>query len=481
MFQKGTEMKEESRKFQTRRDFLQSAALAGTTLILSPMISADQDSNETQDDINVALIGAGSQGQVLLNACRNIPGIRFKALCDIWENYNRKRTARIFKAYGHEVNQYEDYKQMLAEEKDLDAAIIATPDFCHAEQTIACLKAGLHVYCESEMSNTIEDAKKMVQAAKQTGKLLQIGRQRRSNPRYLHCYEKLIKEYELFGQFKAINGQWNRTIYNSLGWPEGYSISLEKLNKYGYKSMEQFRNWKWYKGLGSGPVVDLGSHQFDVYNWFLEATPKAITANGRINFHKKYGYEWYDTIMILCEYETSNGSVSAFYQVLPYDVNFRTYEKFIGNQGTFWISEYNSRDMIYPERIGVNSSNWIKCINEGQLTASEETLKEIARRPESFEIIFIVDETPLPIQKNDKKEEFLPVVREKPSLHLPVTMSGKPYHQPHLENFFDTIRGKAQLNCPAEVGYKTAVTVLKINEAIETGKKLQFKPEDFVV
>ena len=74
---------------------------------------------------------------------------------------------------------------MLSDEKDLDAVIIATPDFWHAEQTIACLKAGLHVYCEKEMSNTLEGARKMVQAAKQTGKLLQIGHQRRSNPRYI--------------------------------------------------------------------------------------------------------------------------------------------------------------------------------------------------------------------------------------------------------------------------------------------------------
>jgi len=57
----------------------------------------------------------------------------------------------------------------------------------------------------------------------------------------------------------------------------------------------------------------------------------------------------------------------------------------------------------------------------------------------------------------------------------------KPVHQPHLENFFDAIRGKAKLNCPGEVGYETAVAVLKANEAIEQGKKLNFKPEDFKV
>ncbi len=468
-------MKEKNEYFQTRRDFLQTAAFAGTALIFSPMISAQQDSEQNQDDINIALIGTGAQGQVLLNSCKNIPGVKFKAICDIWENYNRKRTARILKAYGYIVNEYEDYKEMLAKENDLDAVIIATPDFCHAEQTIACLKAGLHVYCEKEMSNTLEGARKMVEAARQTGKLLQIGRQRRSNPRYIHSYNKLIKEYDLFGQFKAVSGQWNRKIYESLGCPANAPIPPETLTRYGYKSIGQFRNWQWYKGLGNGPVVDFGAHQIDIFNWFLEATPKAITATGSINFDKKLGYEWYDTVMALIEYETSHGTVSAFYQTIPYDEGYETLEKFVGNQGTLMISEYNTRDMIYPERKTMNPKKWYQCVMDGNLTASDITMQMIkSMDPDNFARLFRVEETPdIPELKKSASSQS--------SLHLPTTNSDKPYHQPHLENFFDAIRGKAKLNCPAEVGYKTAAVVLKINEAIETGKKIQFKPEDFKV
>ena len=69
--------------------------------------------------------------------------------------------------------------------------IVATPDFWHAPHTIDCLKAGKHVYCEKEMSNTLEGARSMVMAQRETGKLLQIGHQRRSNPRsarrWRHC------------------------------------------------------------------------------------------------------------------------------------------------------------------------------------------------------------------------------------------------------------------------------------------------------
>jgi hypothetical protein len=55
----------------------------------------------------------------------------------------------------------------------------------------------------------------------------------------------------------------------------------------------------------------------------------------------------------------------------------------------------------------------------------------------------------------------------------------KPFHQTHLENFFDAIRGQARLNCPAEIGYETAVAVLKVNEAVEAARKLNFTPEEF--
>ena len=62
-----------------------------------------------------------------------------------------------------------------------------------------------------------------------------------------------------------------------------------------------------------------------------------------------------------------------------------------------------------------------------------------------------------------------------------VAKTDTPQHQLHLENFFDTIRGKAQLNCSGEKGYETAVTVLKVNEAIEAARKIEFRSEDFTV
>src|SRR5690606_36508447 len=143
----------------------------------------------------------------------------------------------------HEATPYIDYKEMLAAEKDLDAVVIATPDFVHAEITNTCLKAGLHVYCEKEMSNDIEEARSMVKTAHETGKLLQIGHQRRSNPYYKHA-NRLMHEKKLFGDITHVSGQWNQAKHVDLGWPKRYELDEALLNKYGYANMAQFRIWR---------------------------------------------------------------------------------------------------------------------------------------------------------------------------------------------------------------------------------------------
>jgi len=436
-----------------RRSFLRSTAAVGAGLVFSRSLSA-QTGSGTEDDMNVALLGAGAQGQVLMNACLKIPGVRFTAVCDIWEAYNQKRTSRLLDRYGHKNNTYVDYQQMLDKEKGLHAVIIATPDFWHAEHTIACMKAGLHVYCEKEMSNKLEDARKMVQTARQTGKLLQIGHQRRSNPRYIHCYEKLLKNAKVLGRITTINGQWNRAARPPLGWPKTAVIDQPTLEKYGFQSMDQFRNWRWYKGLGGGPIVDLGSHQIDIYSWFIDILPKSVIASGGTDYYDKSTHQWHDTVMAIYEYQTKDGVVRAFYQTITTNSSNGYFEAFMGDEGTLQISEAASRGAVYREPTAPDWDKWVKLgyLNE-------------------------------PVQEEQTETEAMLDVRETvapPAYELPVTMD-KPYHQPHLENFFDAIRGKATLNCPAEVGYETAVAVLKVNEAVEAGRRLEFKPDEFKV
>ena len=437
-----------------RRQFIKAGAAAGASLILAPHVLTGARSFGVTD-INVALLGAGAEGQVLMNACLKIPGIRFKAVCDIWTEYSQKRVYRLLKKYGHELNKYEDYKEMLTTEKDLDAVIIATPDFWHAEHATACLEAGLHVYCEKEMSNTLEGAKQIVEATKKSEKLLQIGHQRRSNPRYIHCYEHIIKETKMLGRITTINGQWNRAVQPDLGWPEKYAIPQERLEKYGFKSMAQFRNWRWYKGLGGGPVVDLGSHQIDIYSWFLDAVPSSVMASGGTDYYDTTTHEWYDTVMAMFEFDTSEGMVRAFYQTITTNSNLGYFENFMGDQGTLQISVSAGRAGIYREQ---SAPLWDKWVDKGFLNAPKEEASDPAN-----EVVLDVRETLAP-----------------PKYELPVVFTD-PYHKPHLENFFNSIRGTDTLNCPAEVGYETAVAVLKVNEAVEIASPVKYNKSEFVI
>ena len=437
-----------------RRQFIKTSTAAGASLILAPHVLTGAKSFGV-DDINVALLGAGAQGQVLMNACLKIPGIRFKAVCDIWKEYNQKRVYRLLGKYGHKLNAYEDYREMLANEKDLDAVIVATPDFWHAEHATACLEAGLNVYCEKEMSNTLEGAKQIVRAEKKSGKLLQVGHQRRSNPRYIHCYEKLIKEAKILGHITTINGQWNRAVQPDLGWPEKYAIPQPRLEQYGFQSMAQFRNWRWYKGFGGGPIVDLGSHQIDIFSWFLDAVPSSVMASGGTDYYDSQTHEWYDTVMAMFEYDTPKGLVRAFYQTITTNSNMGYFENFMGDQGTLQISESAGRAGIYREQ---SAPLWDKWVDKSFLNAPAEE-----KIPNVSGAVLDVRETVVP-----------------PKYELPVTFND-PYHKPHLENFFNSIRGKDTLNCPAEVGYETAVVVLKVNEAVEKASLLEYDSNEFTL
>ena len=449
------ENKQGSREMN-RRTFLASTAAAGTGLAIARTAVA-QDTSSKSDDVNIAIIGTGAQGLVLIEAIRNIPGIRFKGVCDIWSYSQRYGSGRL-KSYGHTVNVYEDYREMLDKEKDLDAVVIATPDWMHAEHAIACMETGLHVYCEKEMSNSLEKARDMVLASRRTGKLLQIGHQRRSNPRYIHAVDTLIHGEKLLGRVTQAYGQWNRAKSDDLGWPKRYELDSATLAKYGYDSMSQFRNWRWYRKYGGGPIVDLGSHQIDIFSWVFGTNPKSVMASGGIDFYEHH--EWYDNVMTIYEYENEEGTARAFYQVLTTTSHGGFGETFMGEDGSIEISEISARG---------NSA-----LKEDNID-TDPKWDELARRG-------LLRKTRAPIRETATRNVFVDV-RETPMLGkwpLPVELA-KLAHQPHLENFFDAIRLGKPLNCPGEVGYETAVAVLNVNEAVEAGRKLEFNEEDFIV
>ena len=125
----------------------------------------------------------------------------------------------------------------------------------------------------------------------------------------------------------------------------------------------------------------------------------------------------------------------------------------MGDQGTLVISESASRGAAYREP---TAPEWDKWVSLGYLKAPAADQP----KPQTNAVL-------------DVRETVAP-----PSFELPVKFDD-PYHKPHLENFFNAVWSKEKLNCPVEVGYETAVMVLKVNEAVESGRKLNLDPQEF--
>ena len=453
---------------------------------ITPVVFGD-DKTSRGDNLKVALLGAGSRGKVLLGSCLRWKnsGIRFQAVCDIWKNYHRSWVCdllRKFKHFGHEGRAYSDYREMLAKEKGLDAVIIATPDFCHAEQTIACLQAGLHVYCETPMARSLAEARKMVAVSQSTGKLLQIGHHRRSDPRFLHCLHKIIRELRLPGRITTVNAYWNSPVRTERIMPEKYTIDDDTLERFGYGSMREFLNWRYYRRLGSGPFGERAHSQLDVLNWFFDTLPLSVMASGGTDFYPSRGYEFYDNVMAFYEYKTKEGIARVFYQTLTTSSNKYYGLEFMGDEGTLVISEkpyvcymlQEPRDTVSGEQ----KDKW-------DILENKKVIKELTWPVDieyEYKNIKIKENDP---QKEEESNATKGVTDSRQSPGLPkydiLINQGRPAYQPHLQNFFDSIRrnDKTKLVCPGEIGYQNLVMVLKTYEAVRKGTKVAFKPQNF--
>jgi len=149
--------------------------------------------------------------------------------------------------------------------------------------------------------------------------------------------------------------------------------------------------------------------------------------------------------------------VKAYYQTQTTNGSQGYFENFMGDQGTLVVSEseLNYAGTLYRDP---NAPAWDTWIQKGYVTAPR--LQEVRQQADTGAVA-------------DVRESVSPDEHK-----VPVVLRD-PYHQPHLQNFFDAVRGRAALTCPPEVGYETAVTVLKVNEAIDATSRLSFSAGDF--
>lgn len=451
----------------TRRDFIAKSGLGAGMLLGAPSILKAKEAGFKGDEIRVGFIGCGKQHEVLFNAMVNIPGIRYVAACDIMKERVGGTFGRVRSRFGYNIGRYLDAEEMLEKEADnMDAVFVSTPDFWHAPHTVMALEAGCHVYCEKMMSNTIDGARSMVAAMDRTGKLCQIGHQRRSNPRYVFVLNELIKKENVCGQLINLNGQWNRALSSSQDIVYGKPANLpdaETLRKYGFNSgsdeklseealRHRFLNWRFYTSLSGGPISDLGAHQIDIFNWFLGAQPKSVMASGGRSYFKDR--EHFDNVMCIFDYDTPQGNARAFYQVLTTtSAGGGYYETFMGTNGTIEMSEREAYTNIYKESGAENSDQWDTLVKRGLLK------KEAAGAAAGG---------------SDAIASYASAPPDKYA--LPGGIS-KPPHRHHIENFLSAIRGQAELTCDARHALESEAPIYWVNPAANSSQIINFTEE----
>ena len=318
-------------KGRGRRNFLK--AMAGAPALVALGAAAVTRGPVKGGPVRAALIGTGDMGTGhLRNSCdKNF--IDLQALCDINPKRRAAAAELLVNSGWPKPAEYDDWHEML-ERENLEAVIIATPLWTHAEITVGCLDAGKHVLCEKMMAKSEADCARMLEAARRNRRVLEIGYQRFYNPIYQAAYENIIKPGTLGDVYYARtawhrNASWRRTM-------EPPSPDFEA-SKWGYPDWEHLLNWRMYKQYSEGLMAELGSHKLAVTNWFFGGPPEAVYMRGGIDEYKD-GREVYDHVYATFEYP--GGRVATFTSIQSNAFD-GAYEAFMGTKGMLILSNEN--------------------------------------------------------------------------------------------------------------------------------------------
>ena len=325
----------------TRRHFLQ-ASTAGLAASALAAQNEPEKKISPNDRIRVALIGAGGMGSSDAESSQQVPGVELVAVSDIYQG----RLIRAKERWGSELFTTRDYRELLAR-KDIDAVIIATPDHWHAQISIDAMNAGKDVYCEKPMVQRVQDGMAVVEAQKNTSRIMQVGSQRVSSIVYKKAQELL--QSGAIGELNMVEAWWDRN--SAIGAWE-YSIPpdatpqnidwdrfLGRAPKVPFEPVRLFR-WRNYRDYGTGVAGDLFVHLFSGMHFVTGAHgPTRVFASGGLRFWKD-GRDVPDVFLGLYDYPATD-SHGAFNLALR--VNFVSGAgetsgfRFVGSEGILAI------------------------------------------------------------------------------------------------------------------------------------------------
>ncbi len=286
----------------TRRRFIKNSAVTTTGIALGLHSFGVRSVLGANDRIRMGFIGVGNRGWKLLRSFMSHDNVDIVALCDVYEPYLLRDLSRVDprlkkelgekippmgenEMFKGKVDRYKDFRKLL-ERKDIDAVCISTPDHWHAVQTIMACEAGKDVYVEKPLSITIHEGRRMVEVAKKTNRIVQVGINRRGLPVYQEAV-KLVQGGKI-GQVSVARAYRVSNMFpNGIGNakpeepPKGFDWDMwlgpRAYRPYQYNiAPYKFRWWKSYSSQNG----NWGVHYIDAIRWLMnEEAPIAITAH----------------------------------------------------------------------------------------------------------------------------------------------------------------------------------------------------------
>jgi len=248
-----------------RRTFLVQTAgsLAGAVLVPDLELTGPRRLPEPK---LVALVGAGRQGRAILAELGKIDGAKVVAVCD---SHAARLKTGLERAPGAEG--FADHRALLEKRRDLDAVIVATPTHLHRTIVEDTLQAGKHLYCESPLAHTIDDARAIAAAAEAAKtRVFMVGFQGRSNPVYQLA--RTFYRTDAFRDFVGASTHYHRKTSWRFPGPD--------------PAAEKAANWRLDPEVSLGLAGEIGAQQLDVVHWFRGKTPTSVSGGGAILHHK---------------------------------------------------------------------------------------------------------------------------------------------------------------------------------------------------
>jgi predicted dehydrogenase len=446
----------------SRRNFLRKLGTATAAVAIGQNVFAADKKNEVfaylkrqagisaNDQVNIALIGAGGQGSEDTNVALKIPGVKLVAVCDLYDG----RLADAKKRWGNDIYTTKIYKEIL-NRKDIDAVIIGTPDHWHQQISIDAMHAGKHVYCEKPMIHSITEGPAIIKAQQETGKVFQVGSQGVSSLGNEKAKELLASG--AIGQLNYAEGFWaRRGPVEVWQYPIPADASPQTVDWDTYVSNvhkrpfdeKRFFRWRNYTDYGTGMAGDLFVHLFSSLHFVTGSHgPEKIYASGGLRFWND-GREVPDVLLGTFDYG-KNAVHPAFN--LSLRCNFVD-----GTSGTTYLRLVGSE--------GAMDITWDKVVlKRNKVVASDDP--------------FYLEKLRQSGDRNPERKKMLPpeeIVFDADKGYL-----GGPYD--HMNNFITAIRNNGKVTEDATFGYRAAAPALLCNDSYFKNEAMHWDPEKMVV